>query len=156
MLNAAAPVALVVSLGAFQFGDRYAMNDMPFAKVKALMANPAKARGMAKQGNIEFLAGEAVNGTPLSTHGEFTDANCYLTNGNHAYDFAFCAKACVAAGSPVLFVADDAKVYVVVTARNAEPIEEQVLDDLGLPGVLVTGKTAHSHGVEILAIESVR
>src|ERR1700690_866568 len=44
-----------LTLCAFQFGDRNELNEMPFDKVQALVFNLAKARSLAKQGNIDLL-----------------------------------------------------------------------------------------------------
>jgi hypothetical protein len=147
---------LVFGLLAFQYGDRNGMNDMPFAKVKVMVPELIEAQAMAKQGNIDLFAGAFVDGKDVSLHGELTDANCYLSNGNHAYDHAFCAKFCAAAGSPVLFIADDGgKAYVVLTQKNGVPLPHTALDQLGVPGLIVRGKTLHAHGIDALAVASV-
>jgi hypothetical protein len=140
---------------AFQYGDRNGLNDMPFAKVKAMLADLSKAQSMAKLGNIDFIAGTLVQGKDVSLRGELTDANCYLNTGDHDYDHAFCAKFCVAAGSPILFIADDGgKVYVVLTAKNGLPLPETALNKLGVPGIVVRGKVLSAHGIDALALES--
>jgi hypothetical protein len=146
---------LVFALLAFQYGDRNGMNDMPFAKVKNMVGELSKAQAMAKQGNIDLLAGTLVQGKDVSLRGELTDANCYLSSGDHAYDHAFCAKFCVAAGSPIVFIADDGgKVYVVLTAKNGIPLPDGALNQLGIPGIVVKGKTLSAHGVDAIALES--
>ncbi|HZR57875.1 MAG TPA: hypothetical protein VFA74_13455 [Terriglobales bacterium] len=144
---------LAFGLLAFQYGDRNGLNDMPFAKVKAI--GLSKAHSMAKQGNIDLLAGALVHGKEVSLRGELTDANCYLNTGDHAYDHAFCAKFCVAAGSPILFIADDGgKVYVVLTAKNGLPLPEAALNQLGIPGIMIKGQLLTAHGVDAIALES--
>jgi hypothetical protein len=146
---------LVFALLAFQYGDRNGMNDMPFAKVKTMVGELSKAQAMAKQGNIDLLAGTLVKGKDVSLRGELTDANCYLSTGDHAYDHAFCAKFCVAAGSPIVFIADDGgKVYLVLTAKNGIPLPDSALNQLGIPGIVVKGKTLSAHGVDAIALES--
>ena len=79
-------LSLVAALGlcAFQFGDRYGLNKMPFAQVQPLVSDLAKARRMAKQGNVDLLAGQTVRGQTVNLRGEVTDANCYLGNHTHA------------------------------------------------------------------------
>jgi hypothetical protein len=146
---------LVFALLAFQYGDRNGMNDMPFAKVKTMVGELSKAQAMAKQGNIDLLAGTLVQGKDVSLRGELTDANCYLSAGDHAYDHAFCAKFCVAAGSPIVFIADDGgKVYVVLTAKKGAQLPDGALNQLGIPGIVVKGKTLSAHGVDAIALES--
>jgi hypothetical protein len=110
---------------------------------------------MANDGNLELLAGKPMPGVALSLRGELTDANCYLGTHTHAYDHAFCAKFCAAAGSPLLFVSDQGGlVYIVLTERNGVRLPERVLDQIGVPGVLVKGRTLDANGVRTLAVES--
>jgi hypothetical protein len=144
-------------LGAFQFGDNNGLNNMPFAKVRLLVPNLPKALKMANDGNLELLAGKPVPGVAVSLRGELTDANCYLGTHTHAYDHAFCAKFCAAAGSPLLFVSDQGGlVYIVLTERNGVRFHERILDQIGVPGVLVKGRTLDANGVRALAVESVQ
>jgi hypothetical protein len=150
LLSATAALALC----AFQFGDRYGLNSMPFAQVQALVSDLAKAQKMAKQGNVELLSGETMPGRAVSLRGEVTDANCYLGSHTHAYDHAFCAKLCAAAGSPLLFVSDQGgQVYLVLSERNAVRLPEEVLDRIGVPGVVVKGKAFEAEGLRALAVE---
>jgi hypothetical protein len=150
LLSATAALALC----AFQFGDRYGLNNMPFAQVRDLVSDLAKARKMARQGNVELLAGETMPGRAVSLRGEVTDANCYLGSHTHAYDHAFCAKLCAAAGSPLLFISDQGgQVYLVFTERSAVKLPDEVLDRIGVPGVMVKGKTFEAEGVRALAVE---
>jgi hypothetical protein len=143
-------------LCAFQFGDRYDMNNMSYGKVKSLMLHPNTAQTMAVHGNIDFFAGQSVQGTDINSRGEITDANCYLGKRIHSYDHAFCAKACVAAGAPVLFLSDGGKVYVVLTTRNAVPLPAAILDKLGIPGVDVKGRVVRTDGIDGLVIEAIQ
>jgi hypothetical protein len=145
----------VLVLGAFQFGDNNGLNNMPFAKVRLLVPNLPKAQKMANDGNLELLAGKPVPGVAVTLRGELTDANCFLGTHTHAYDHAFCAKFCAAAGSPLLFISDqDAQVYVVLTARNGIQLPESVLNLIGVPGIVVKGRTLEANGVKTLAVES--
>src|SRR6266481_5246286 len=93
-------LSAIATLGlcAFQFGDRYGLNNMPFSQVQALVSDLANARRLAKQGNIDLLVGQTVPAKAVSLRGEITDANCYLGGHAHGYDHAFCAKMCAAAG----------------------------------------------------------
>ena len=154
--SAMALLSAIATLGlcAFQFGDRYGLNNMPFAQVRDLVSDLAKAQKMAKQGNVELLAGETMPGSAVSLRGEVTDANCYLGSHTHAYDHAFCAKLCAAAGSPLLFISDQGgQVYLVLTERNAVRLPEEVLDRIGVPGVVVKGKAFEAEGLRALAVE---
>jgi hypothetical protein len=154
--SAIAFLAALVAIGlcAFQFGDRYGLNGMPFAQVQPLVSDLAKAHRMAKQGNIELHAGQPVQGQAVTLRGELTDANCYLGNHTHGYDHAFCAKLCAAAGSPLVFVPDqDREVYLVLNQLNGIRFPENVLDRIGVPGVVVKGRALDGQGLHALAVE---
>ncbi|SRR5258707_1472492 len=147
----------VLVLAAFQFGDNNGLNSMPYARVQRLVSDLPKAQKMANDGNLELLAGQPVRGEPVTLRGELTDANCYPGTHTHAYDHAFCAKFCVAAGSPVLFISDQGGVaYVVLTARNGVPLPENILNLIGVPGIAVKGRTLDANGAKTLAVENVR
>jgi hypothetical protein len=147
---------MVLGLWSMQYGDRNNLNDMPFAKVQAMTADEAKARAMAKQGNIDFFVGTPVQGKSVTLTGELTDANCYLSQDQHAYDHAFCAKYCMAAGSPPIFISDQGgKVYLVLPPTDGAPVSHDALDRIGIPGIVVKGRLLNSHGVDALAVESV-
>ena len=149
-------VSAIATLGlcAFQFGDRYGLNNMPFGQAQSLASDLTKARRLAKQGNIDLLVGETVPGTAASLRGEITDANCYLGSHSHGYDHAFCAKMCAAAGSPLVFVSDQGgEIYLVLSERNGMRLPENVLDRIGVPGTVVKGKVLDAGGMRALAVE---
>jgi hypothetical protein len=143
-----------VGLCAFQFGDRNDLNKMPFSEVRPLAFDLAKARRLAKQGNIDLQVGETEPGESVRLRGEVTDANCYLGSHIHAYDHAFCAKLCAAAGGPLVFVPDQGgQVYLVLSQQNAKPLPEDVLDRIGVPGIVVKARMFEANGIHALAVE---
>ena len=124
-----AVLSTIATLGlcAFQFGDRNELNKMPFDQVQALVFNLAKARSLAKQGNIDLLVGQVEPGKTVSMRGEVTDANCYMGTHTHAYDHAFCAKLCAAAGGPLVFISDQGgQLYLVLNQQNGMPLPENI------------------------------
>jgi hypothetical protein len=138
----------------FQSGDRYGLNSMPFAQVQALVSDLKKAKKMAKQGNIELLTGQAMPGQPVNVRGEVTDANCYLGAHRHAYDHAFCAKMCASAGGPLVFVPDQGgQPYLVLSERNGVKLPDDVLDRIGIPGIVLNGKVFDAEGIHVLAVD---
>ena len=148
-------VVAALGLCAFQFGDRYGLNNMPFAQVQPMVSDLARARRMAKQGNVDLLAGQTMPGAAVTLRGEVTDANCYLGSHTHAYDHAFCAKLCAAAGSALLFIPDKGgQIYVVLSEQNGVRLPENVLDRIGVPGIVVKGKMLDTDGLRALAIEA--
>ena len=77
-----------------------------------------------------------------------------LVIATHAYDHAFCAKLCVAAGSYRVFVSDhQGKVYD-LTGKNWVRFPKDVLDQVGVPGVAVVGRLVEVDGVRGLAVDS--
>ena len=149
-------LSAIATLGlcAFQFGDRNGLNNMPFGQVQPLVSDLAKARRLARQGNIDLLEGETVPGKAVSLRGEITDANCYLGNHTHGYDHAFCAKMCAAAGNTLVFVSDQGgEIYLVLSERNGIRLPGNVLDRIGVPGIAVKGKVLDAGGMRALAIE---
>jgi hypothetical protein len=143
----------VLTLCAFQFGDRNELNKMPFDQVQVLVSNLAKARRLAKQGNIDLLAGQVESGETVIMRGEITDANCYLGTHTHAYDHAFCAKLCAASGGPLVFIPDQGQeIYLVLNEENGVRMPENVLDRIGVPGILVKGKVLDAEGMRALAV----
>ena len=109
---------------------------------------------MAKQGNIDLLVGQTDAGEAVNVRGEVTDANCYLGSHMHAYDHAFCAKMCAAAGGPLVFIPDQGgQPYLVLSERNGIRLPENVLDRIGVPGIVVKGKVLDADGMRVLAVE---
>lgn len=150
----AALAALALWAQNMPMGD---MNDMPYAKVKEMLSNPStkmQAMQMARQNHVLLMAGQPVEGRHVTLVGELTDANCYLSTGVHEHHHALCAKACVAAGSPVLFISGG-KVYSVLTAADGMPLPEAAYDALGKPGVTVHATELNRHGVRAIAVQSV-
>ncbi len=140
-------------------GKMMDMNDMPYDSVKAIFSDPARksmAMEMAQKQGVLLMGGMSVHGKQVTLKGELTGANCYLSGGLHGHSHGLCAKACVLAGSPVLFIANDGTIYTVLTAKNAMPLPEGALDLLGRPGVTVTGTVVTTHGVKALGVESVQ
>jgi hypothetical protein len=149
-------ICAVGLLCAFQFGDRYGLNSMPYAQVQQFVSDLPKAQHMASEGNIEMLAGQTPQGKALTLRGEITDANCFLAEHTHAYDHAFCAKLCVAAGSPLVFIPDQGgPIYVVLTGHNGVRIPDAVLNQIGVPGILFKGRVLESNGVSALALDGI-
>ena len=84
--SATALLALAaLALCAFQFGDRYGLNGMPFAQVQRVASDLATAKKMATQGNIDLFVGQMIQGRTVNVRGEVTDANCYFGARRHAY-----------------------------------------------------------------------
>jgi hypothetical protein len=149
-------LSVIATLGlcAFQFGDRNELNKMPFRKIQLLVFDLAKAWSLAKQGNIDLLAGQTEPGETVRLRGEVTDANCYLGIHMHAYDHAFCAKLCAAAGGPLVFMPDQGEeLFLVLNEQNGVRLPENVLDRIGVPGIVLKGRVLEAGGMRALAVE---
>src|ERR1700721_3778371 len=147
--SAPALLITIATLGlcAFQFGDRNELNKMPFTQVQQLVSDWPKARRMAKQGNIDLLVGQAEPGEAVSLRGQVTDANCYMGSHVHAYDHAFCAKLCAAAGGPLVFIPDQGEeLFLVLNEQNGVRLPESVLDRIGVPGIVFKAKCLEPAG----------
>jgi len=145
-----------LGLCGLQFGNRNGLNSLPFSQVRPLVSDLGRAQNLAKLGNIEILTGQEVAGQAVRLRGELTDGNCYLGNHHHGYDHAFCAKLCVAAGSPLLFVPDEQrKPLIVLTKQHGIQLPEDVLDHIGVPGVVVKGNLLEVGGLEALAMSKI-
>jgi hypothetical protein len=160
MLLLSGAVVYFIVMGAFagaQGMKMMDMNNMPYAKVKATLSDPSmamKAMQMAKKNHVLLMAGMPVQGKSVTWKGELTGANCYLSAGLHGHNHALCSKACVFAGTPILFL-HGGRTYLVLTAKDGKPLPDAAYDALGQPGVTVTGVTLNSHGVLAIAIQSV-
>lgn len=134
------------------------MNDIPYAKVKAMLSNPQTAATtvkLAKENHVMLMGGHPIRGKRVSLKGELTGGDCYLSDGLHGRDHAMCAKACVAHGGPVVFLAQDGTVYLALPHADGTPFPNSVLNELGVPGVTVMGNAGESHGIRYLSVHSV-
>ena len=60
----------------------------------------------------------------------------------------------VANGSPLLFVSDKhSEVYLVLTATNGVQLQGDVLNQIGVPGVVIKGKLIENGDQRVLAVE---
>jgi hypothetical protein len=149
-------LSAIAALGfcAFQFGDRNELNKTPFSEVQPLVFDLVKAGRLAKEGNIDLLAGQTEPGKTVRVRGEVTDANCYLGIHMHAYDHAFCAKLCAAAGGPLVFIPDQGEeLFLVLNEQNGIRLPESVLDRIGVPGIVLKGRVFEAGGMRALAVE---
>jgi hypothetical protein len=149
-------LSAIATLGlcAFQYGDRNELNKMPYTQVQPLVFDLVKARRLAKQGNIDLLVGQTEPGKTVKLRGEVTDANCYLGFHMHAYDHAFCAKLCAAAGGPLVFIPDQGEeLFLVLNEQNGVRLPENVLDRIGVPGIVLKGRVLEAGGMRALAVE---
>ncbi len=152
-------LAAILVWGQGNTGKSTNMNNLPFAKVSSMLSTPAQAaktEKMAKANGVTLMGGQPINGKAMTLTGELTGADCYLSQGLHEPSHAFCAKACVAHGSPIVFLANDGTVYVVLTPKDGVHYPEALLDDLGKPGVTVTANELESRGIKAISVQSVR
>lgn len=152
-------MAAAVGLWAAQGTHSQNMNDWSYAKVKQMMSNPQTAKEgtmMAKKNHVLLMGGRSMGGTPITLKGELTGADCYLSSGEHGRHHAFCAKACVSHGGPIVFLAANGTTYLVLPPKDGAHFPAQVLNDLGTPGITVHAHEINSHGIKALSVGSVQ
>lgn len=152
-------MAVTMGLSATKSTKNQDMNDWSYAKVKKLMSNPKTAKKvmmMAKKNNVVLMGGWGMGGTPVTMKGELTGGDCYLSAGKHGHDHALCSKACVSHGGPIVFIGDNGTTYLVLPPKDGAHYPEQVLNDLGTPGVTVHAHEIISHGIKSLSVDSVQ
>jgi hypothetical protein len=154
-------LASVASLGlmAAQGTHQKDMNGWSYSKVKRAMSNPQTAKEtamMAKRNGVMLMGGMSMGGTPVTMKGELTGADCYLSSGDHGPAHAFCAKACVSHGGPIVFIAKNGTTYLVLPPKDGAHYPMEVLNDLGKPGVTVHAHEIDSHGIKALSVDSVQ
>jgi hypothetical protein len=61
---------------------------------------------------------------------------------------------CVAAGDPLVFVPDQGgQPYLVLSERNGVKLPDSVLDRIGIPGIVLTGRALDADGIHVLAVD---
>jgi hypothetical protein len=159
LILSVAAVAVTAGLWAAQGTSQKDMDDWPYSKVQQMMSHPQtakKAMMMAKKNHVMLMGGMSMGGHPVTLQGELTGADCYLSTGDHGHDHALCAKACVSHGGPIVFIGNNGTTYLVLPPKDGAHYPEQVLDDLGKPGVTVQGHEIDSHGIKSLSVDSVQ
>ncbi|MDE2480910.1 MAG: hypothetical protein KGN02_01815 [bacterium] len=162
----AAALAVIVGSGVAALADGGSpggpsmMNDVPYAKVKAMLAHgDMKATIQMAMKKGAFLMGgmptKSAGSKSVALTGEIVDANCYSANGYHGHNHALCAKVCILQGSPLTFLTSDGTSYTVVSAADAVPIAPAVYDIIGNTGVHVEGYVNERGGVHALTITSI-
>lgn len=141
----------VLALCGFQYGDKLGLNGLPFAQVRPLVGDLSKAERMAKQGNIDFFAGQPVAGTPLTLANLPT--RIASSRRKRMHTTTRFARNCAPRRVAPYFIPDQGgTAYVVLTPRNGVPVPEKLLDRIGVPGVVVKGTVLESGGIKALAI----
>lgn len=110
---------------------------------------------MVETNHGSLMGRHPINGQSVTLRGELTDAVCFLSEGLHGHDNV-CAKACVANGSPIVFLAESGTEYLVLMHRDGVPYPAACLNNLGRPGVTVVGNAFESHGIKAISIQSVK
>lgn len=134
------------------------LNNLSYAKVKQILSSPkeaAKLKKLVREEHVPLMGGHPIRGKHVTLKGELTGADCYLSVGLHGHHHALCAKACVAHGGPIVFLAQNGIVYLALPHADGTGFSTAALNDLGVPGVTVTGNEGESHGIRYLSIHSV-
>ena len=87
--------------------------------------------------------------------GEVVDAFCFSAMGAKGASHKQCAVACVKKGIPVSLVEPSGNVYILLPAKNDQPLPDGVYSKME-DQVTVTGKEYSKGGVNFLTAESVK
>ncbi len=136
------------------------MNDIPYAKVKAMLAHgDMKSTMQMAMKKGAFLMGgvptKSAGSKAVALTGEIVDTNCYSADGYHGHNHALCAKVCILQGSPLTFLTTSGASYTVVSQADAVPIASEVYDVIGNTGVKIEGYVNNRGGVHALTITSI-
>jgi len=99
-----------------------------------------------------FAAGSAAE---KSVTGTLEDSYCYGAMGAKGASHKQCAIACVKKGIPVALVDTSGNIYIVLPAKNDQPLSDDVYSKME-DQVTVTGKEYSKGGVNFLTAESVK
>jgi hypothetical protein len=96
----------------------------------------------------------AAAAADVTLRGEVVDLHCYLTRGARGPEHAGCADACIGRGVTPGFLAEDGRLFLLLSARPVS-VKDQVA---GLAGsrVVVTGTPVERDGVRGLQVSTVR
>jgi hypothetical protein len=106
----------------------------------------------ASLGGYLFAAGSAPE---KSVTGTLEDSYCYGAMGAKGASHKQCAIACVKKGIPVALVDASGNIYIVLPAKNDQPLPDEVYSKME-DQVTVTGKEYNKGGVNFLTAESVK
>jgi hypothetical protein len=90
-----------------------------------------------------------------SITGTLEDSYCYGSMGAKGASHKQCAIACVKKGIPVALVDPSGKIYILLPAKNDEPLPDEVYSKME-DQVTVTGKEYSKGGANFLTAESVK
>lgn len=90
-----------------------------------------------------------------SVTGTLEDSYCYGAMGAKGSSHKKCASACAKKGIPVALVDETGNVYILLPAKNEEPLPDDVYAKME-DQVTVTGKEYSKGGVNFLTAESVK
>jgi len=90
-----------------------------------------------------------------SVTGNLEDSYCYGSMGAKGSSHKQCAIACVKKGIPVALVDASGNIYILLPAKNDEPLPDDVYSKME-DQVTVTGKEYSKGGVNFLTAESVK
>ncbi len=100
---------------------------------------------------LGYAAGEAKTVT-----GEVIDTYCYGTMGAKGESHRQCGIECAKKGIPVGLLEEKTdKVYVLLPAKDKNPIPDTVIDKMGKK-VTISGKAYSTGGTQFLTVESIQ
>jgi hypothetical protein len=113
--------------------------------------------GLALSLAMTGLSMAADDATAKSVTGNLRDGFCYTTMGAQGASHKKCAMGCASKGIPVMMIEKGTnKSYILLPAKDDEPLPKDVIDKMEDDNVTVTGKAYEKNGISFLQVESVK
>lgn len=103
----------------------------------------------------EFSSCAGAKGKTATIEGEIVEAGCYLASGEMAKDNAECIKKCASEGMPLVLVAKDKSVYLIVKNAETEKAYAQTIK-LAAEKVEIKGFVYTKDGIKAIAVTEVK
>ena len=103
----------------------------------------------------EFSSCVGAKGKVVTLEGEIVEAGCFLANGETAKENADCIKKCAAEGMPLVLVAKDESVYLIVKNADTAKAYEQTIK-LAAEKVEIKGIVHSKDGMKAIAVTEIK
>ena len=103
----------------------------------------------------EFSSCVGAKSKAVTLEGKIVEAGCYLASGEVAKENAECIKKCASEGMPLVLVAKDNSVYLIVKHAEAEKAYEQTIK-LAAEKVEIKGFIHEKDGLKAIAVVEIK
>lgn len=139
--------------------DKMSVNDfnnIPYTKLRSMSGDDLmKAADIAKKKGVFLMLNQPGKGTKKTIRGELVDNFCYAAGQMKGQGHGMCARACILKGASVGLVTAEGKWYQVLPKLGANPVPDEVLDNIA-HRVELTGLVNTHHSVPTIQAISVK